>query len=316
VPAGVTAPQKSAAFDEAFALLRKKQFEEAVSAFKKGLEKEPDAARGYIGLAEAYDGLGDDKNAIRACDRALALTEDPLVQAGAFNTKGLVLFARACARSQPDADDMAAAEHQFRAALQLNPNLHIARYNLGMLRLKAGAVSEGVDWLDGYLAADPDGAMAATARSMIDNPRRAREKLAPDFSIVTEGGERFKLERLGGKVVLLDFWASWCGPCRDTIPILRGLAKKYKDAPFVFISLSVDRYADDWRRAMASEQMTWPQYRDTIGAMASAYGVGGIPTVVVIDGDGVVRDRVEGFQPGYEARLLSDIQKQIKALKK
>jgi thiol-disulfide isomerase/thioredoxin len=315
-PAVVTSLQKSAVFDEAFALLRQKQFDAAVSAFKKALESEPDAARGYIGLGEAYQGLGDEKNAIRACDRALALTTDPLLQAGAFNTKGLVLFARACAKSKPDEADMDAAEHQFLAALQLNPNLHIARYNIGTLKLRAGAVSEGVEWLSGYLAADPDGAMAATARSMIDNPRRVLEKLAPAFSIVTEGGARFELEGLAGKVVLLDFWASWCGPCRDTIPILRGLAKKYKDAPFVFISVSVDRYADDWRRAMASEQMTWPQYRDTNGVMASAYGVGGIPTVVVIDGGGVVRDRVEGFQPGYEARLLSAIQKQIKALKK
>jgi thioredoxin-like negative regulator of GroEL len=315
-PAAATTPQSTAAFDDAFALLRQKQFEKAVSAFKKALQKEPGSARGYIGLAEAYEGLGDDKSAIRACDTALALTEDPLLQAGAFNTKGIALFARACLKSKPDGEDMAAAEQQFRAALHLNPHLHIVRYNLGMLQLKAGGDAAGVEWLSGYLAADPRGPMAASARSMIENPRRARENVAPGFSVVTEEGERLDLERLTGKVVLLDFWASWCGPCRQTIPILRDLATKYKGAPVVFISVSVDRDAGAWRDAMVSEKMTWPQCRDADGAMASRFSVGAIPTVVVIDGDGIVRDRVEGYQPGYEARLGSGIQKWTKALKK
>jgi thiol-disulfide isomerase/thioredoxin len=315
-PAVVTSPQRPAVFDEAFALLRKKQFEEAVGAFKKGLEREPDSARGYIGLGEAYQRLGDEKNAIRACDRALALTTDPLLQAGAFNTKGITLHAAAFAKSKPDRDKLAAAEQQFRAALNLNPNLHIARYNLGVLNLKAGADAAGVEWLNGYLAADPGGAMAASARSMVENPRRSRERFAPGFSVVATDGARYDLEQLTGKVVVLDFWASWCGPCRETIPVLRGIAKKYTDAPFVFISISVDRDADAWQKAVAREGMTWPQYRDIDGAMASKFGVSGIPTVVVIDGEGIVQDRVEGYEPGYEARLGSGIQKWIKALKK
>jgi thiol-disulfide isomerase/thioredoxin len=315
-PAVVTPPQKSAVFDEAFALLRQKQFDAAVSAFKKALESEPDSVRSYIGLGEAYQGLGDEKNAIRACDKALALTTDPLLQAGAFNTKGLALFAAACAKSKPDRDKLAAAEQQFRAALNLNPNLHIARYNLGVLNLKAGADAAGVEWLNGYLAADSGGAMAASARSLVENPRRSRESFAPGFSLVTADGARYDLEQLTGKVVVLDFWASWCGPCRETTPILRGIAKKYADAPFVFISISVDRDADAWQRALVRDGMTWPQYRDVDGAMASKFGVSGIPTVVVIDGEGIVQDRVEGYQPGYEARLGSGVQKCIKALKR
>lgn len=314
--AAVAAPQKPVVLDEAFALLRQKQFDAAVSAFKKALESEPDSVRSYIGLGEAYQGLGDEKNAIRACDKALALTTDPLLQAGAFNTKGITLFAAACAKSKPDREKLAAAEQQFRAALNLNPNLHIARYNLGILNLKAGADAAGVEWLNGYLAADPGGAMAASARSMAENPRRSRESFAPGFSVVTADGARYDLEQLTGKVVVLDFWASWCGPCRETIPILRGIAKRYRDAPFVFISVSVDRDADAWQEAVVREGMTWPQYRDIDGAMASKFGVSGIPTVVVIDGEGIVQDRVEGYQPGYEARLGSGIQKWLKALKK
>lgn len=315
-PAVVTSPQKPVVLDEAFALLRKKQFEEAVGAFKKGLEREPDSARGYIGLAEAYDGLGDDRNAIRACDRALALTEDPLVQAEAFNTKGLVLFARACAKSKPDEADLAAAEHQFRAALQLSPNLHIARYNLGMLRLKAGAASEGVEWLNGYLAADPDGAMAATARAIVADPRGTRRDVAPGFSIVTEEGKRLDLDGLRGKVVVVDFWASWCGPCRETIPVLRDLARKYQNAPFVLISISVDRDAGAWRDALVSERMTWPQYRDVGGVIADKYRVEAVPTTALIDGDGIIRDWIEGSRSGYSSKLDSEIQKWLKALKK
>jgi thiol-disulfide isomerase/thioredoxin len=315
-PAGVTAPQKSAIFDEAFALLARKRFDEAVSAFKNGLEREPDSAQAYVGLGEAYQGLGDEKNAIRSCDKAMALTADPLLQAGAFNTKGIALFSAACEKSKPDRDKLATAEQQFRAALNLNPNLHIARYNLGVLNLKAGADAAGLEWLNGYLGADPRGAMAASARSLIENPRRARENFAPGFSVLTADGVRYDLAQLTGKVVLLDFWASWCGPCRETIPVLRSIAKKHADAPFVIISISTDRDVDAWRTAVAQEHMTWPQYRDADGALASKFRVSAIPTVVVVDGEGIVRDRVEGYEPGYDARLGSDIQKCIKALKK
>lgn len=190
----------------------------------------------------------------------------------------------------------------------------MARYNLGMVMLKTGDDPAGIEWLRGYLAASPGGGAARDAERMIANPRRAREDFAPDFSVVTIDGEHLDLESLHGRVVVLDFWASWCGPCRDSIAFLRGLQKKYAAQPVVLVSISVDTDAAAWRATIADEKMTWRHHLDSSGRISRLFGVRPIPTTVVIDGEGIVRDRIIGVSRSYGLTLEADVRDGLKRL--
>lgn len=94
-----------------------------------------------------------------------------------------------------------------------------------------------------------------------------------------------------GKVVLVDFWASWCGPCRASMPAFVALYEKYKDNGFEIVGVSFDRTHDAWVAAIEKDGITWPQMSDlkywqSIGA--STYGINSIPATVLIDGEGTI----------------------------
>jgi thioredoxin-like negative regulator of GroEL len=313
-PDPASAEPLSPGLEEAFALLRLRQYDDAVKGFKKALDREKPSSRGYLGLAQAYHGLNAYKNVLESCDKAVDCAASASEKATAHNMKGIALFSRAEAKRPPDAEDLNAAVREFHTTLDLDPSFHMARYNLGMVMLKMGDDPAGVEWLRGYLAAAPGGAAAKDAERMIENPRRAREDFAPDFSVVTNDGEHLDLESLRGRVVVLDFWASWCGPCRDSIAFLRGLQKKYSAQPVVLVSISVDTDAGAWRAAIAEEKMAWRHYLDSSGRVSRLFGVRPIPTTVVIDGEGIVRDRIVGVSRSYGLTLEADVKDGLKRL--
>ena len=97
-----------------------------------------------------------------------------------------------------------------------------------------------------------------------------------------------------GKLVLIDFWASWCGPCRKEMPELVELYKKYKNKNFEIIGVSFDNSADAWKNAIKQMDMTWPQMSDLKGWQsegASIYGISSIPSTILVGGDGVILER-------------------------
>jgi thiol-disulfide isomerase/thioredoxin len=99
-----------------------------------------------------------------------------------------------------------------------------------------------------------------------------------------------------GKVVLLDFWASWCGPCRSALPNLKRLQAVYGGDDFVVVSISEDDDESDWRAFVSSHQMTWPQRLDSNRALQKQFGVNGLPTYVLIGRDGSVLQKIVGEQ--------------------
>jgi thiol-disulfide isomerase/thioredoxin len=116
---------------------------------------------------------------------------------------------------------------------------------------------------------------------------------APDFALQSLDGESFSLSQFRGRVVILDFWASWCGPCRSTMPKLHALWRDLADRGVDFIGVSLDRTA-----AAASSYLATNGYEDVISlweslsaaqAVASLYGVRAIPQTIVIDRNGIVR---------------------------
>jgi thioredoxin-like negative regulator of GroEL len=308
----LAAEELSPEMEEAFALLRQRRYEEAVKIFRRALGKEKPSARGYLGLARTYEGLNAYKNVLDTCDKLIAVTDDPKVKAIAHNTKGVAYFSRASDRGTPPKEDLAAAGQEFRTTLELDPDFHMARYNMGTLMLKAGDDAAGIEWLRAYVAAAPTGSAAKDAERLIENPRRARENFAPDFSLVTLEGEHVDLESLRGQVVVIDFWATWCAPCREALPFLRTIQKRLAGQPVVMISVSVDTDAAAARAMIASEKMSWRQYIDTTGRLGRTFAVRSIPTTLVIDGDGVIRQRLAGFTRALAMDVEDAVRKSLK----
>jgi thiol-disulfide isomerase/thioredoxin len=123
-------------------------------------------------------------------------------------------------------------------------------------------------------------------------PELARAVMAPPFAITTFDGRKISLDDLQGKVVLVDFWATWCEPCREAIPHVREIVKKFEGQPFVVLSVSVDDDESKWKEFITRSEMTWPQYRDQGfgGPIANAFGVHAIPHTFTIDSDGILQD--------------------------
>ena len=138
-------------------------------------------------------------------------------------------------------------------------------------------------------------------------------KPAPDFEETKVDGTTMKLSDLKGKVVLLDFWASWCGPCRRENPAVVKLYEKYKDQGFTIMSVSMDKDKAKWEAAIAKDNLSWTNHVSDLKGWASAagkiYGVGSIPFTVLIDAEGnIIKTKLRSHDLAIELAKLFDKQ--------
>ncbi|MAF27263.1 MAG: TlpA disulfide reductase family protein [Gemmatimonadota bacterium] len=132
--------------------------------------------------------------------------------------------------------------------------------------------------------------------------------MAPDFELPTVDGKTVKLSSLRGKVVLLDFWATWCGPCRKAIPHLNELHGKFHERGLEIVGLSLDRGgAKDVNAFLQKQKMVYTLAIANREVAASYGGVRSIPTAFLVDREGRVRQQYVGFRPGsvYEKDILA-----------
>jgi len=138
----------------------------------------------------------------------------------------------------------------------------------------------------------------------------AKKTAAPDFTLKSKEGKNVRLSDLRGQVVLLNFWASWCGPCRQEMPILDEIHDKYKDLGFSVLGVNLDAKSKKAIDYLKDTPVTFPVLYDPKGDVSGQYGVQAMPSTVIIDKDGNVRYLHEGYKSGYE----DDYRKQIKTL--
>jgi peroxiredoxin len=135
---------------------------------------------------------------------------------------------------------------------------------------------------------------------------------APDFTLRSMDGPNLRLQEQRGQVVMINFWATWCGPCRQEMPHLTRLYDKYRSAGFVILGVNVD---DDARRAtdLATKLgLKFPVLLDTDKTVSRLYDLGTMPTSVLVDRNGRVRYVYNGYVAGYEDLYEKQIRELLK----
>lgn len=130
---------------------------------------------------------------------------------------------------------------------------------------------------------------------------------APDFVLDSNTGKPIKLSGYKGKVVMINFWATWCGPCRQEWPLLESIYKQYKDKDFVLLGVNVEpdpKAAGEW---LKKQPATFPVLYDVKSEVSGAYKVVGMPTTVWVDKKGFLRASHQSYKPGDENEYMNNI---------
>lgn len=133
---------------------------------------------------------------------------------------------------------------------------------------------------------------------------------APDFTLPDANGKAIKLSDLKGQVVMINFWASWCGPCREEMPLLENLHKKYSKLGFTVYGVNVDFKPKDAQPLLQETGVTFPVGYDSKNKISELYKIDSMPSTVMVDRKGNLRYLHRGYKPGYE----KDYEKQIREL--
>ncbi len=247
------------------------------------------------------------KDAIASANQLDVIATDPKEKYFAASERGLALLH--ANGDSPKPEQLKDAEASLHAALEIAPKSKIVLFAEGRTLALLGRDEEArrafqryvdvVGYADSY---------RTRAEHFAENPRLAALPMAPPFTLTTSEGEQISLDDMGGKVVLLDFWATWCGPCKEALPEIQRIAKDFAGQPLVVISISSDRDDIAWKTFVQKHNMTWPQYRDANGALSNAYGVSSIPRYFTIDTDGALKS----VKVGSDADVSGDIKRLVK----
>jgi thiol-disulfide isomerase/thioredoxin len=235
------------------------------------------------------------KDAIELAREWVSVSQSDTERAGAHFMLGMALQTDGIRNKREKSIQESGSE--FKAAFDLNPKLASAHYSYGVtlarLHQDDAARAEFTAFLDSDRK-NPN--LHSRAERFLENMNLARATMAPPFSLTTLDGQRVSMDGLAGKVVLIDFWATWCGPCREALPHIRTIAKKFDGQPLVILSVSMDSDDAKWREFVEKNGMTWLQYRDGrfTGPLARQFNVNAIPSTFTIDADGVLEDQHVG----------------------
>ena len=245
--------------------------------------------------------LKDYKDAVKAAVQLVAVAATPRDKAVAEEKQGDAMLRQAGDKPKPE--QLEAVHEVMQAALADHKNqkaLWDDAFVLARMDKTEDAKREFATYVE---RAQPNDPKRVRAAHFAENPALAKQKMAPPFEVKTLDGTEFNLDEMGGKVVLLDFWATWCGPCNESLPVIQHLAREFAGQPFVILSISLDDDGPKWRDFIAKHEMTWLQYRDRGDRLNRLFDAHAIPHYFTIDSDGVLTQESIGSDSDIEGKI-------------
>jgi thiol-disulfide isomerase/thioredoxin len=142
--------------------------------------------------------------------------------------------------------------------------------------------------------------VAASASEVVQGP-------APDFALKTDSGSNLRLSELRGDVVMINFWASWCGPCREEMPLLDEIHQRYKPLGFTVLGVNVEEDSRAAKALLEQIPVSFPILFDNDSTVSKLYDVRAMPSTILVDRDGNMRYLHRGYKPGYEQQYTQQV---------
>jgi peroxiredoxin len=136
--------------------------------------------------------------------------------------------------------------------------------------------------------------------------------VAPNFTLKSNVGKNVKLSELRGQVVMINFWATWCAPCRQEMPLLNRIHEQYRKTGFVLLGVNIDDKPETATALAQQLGITFPVLFDTDKQVSQRYDVDAMPSTILIDRGGKVRYIHRGYRPGYEDQYTSQVRELLK----
>lgn len=279
-------------------------YAEALGHFNKANQLHEDkCSECFVWLARIEMAKGDLRQALEWTAKASASAASERERASALLYRGIV-FSRQ--------GNLGQAETAFKAASAANPGCVECKFNLGFVLLKEAKDAEGVEALKTVALEFAGTPRGREIQRFIADPSRIRKHYAPEFSAKLSNGHEINLDTLTGKVVLLDFWGTWCAPCRVSLPLLKDLAGKVDPAKVAIISIDEYDPKPKWEQFIRDNSMTWPQVYDGDLAMHDAFAVDGFPRYYILSKDGIIVAEFKGWAQTGEATISNAIAEALK----
>jgi thiol-disulfide isomerase/thioredoxin len=296
-------PKFTAAIAEGKQLEKERQVLFAIDAYKKAskIAQGKDAAcLETIFTLQMKSGSFKDAAVTAAALEAIAAS--PTDKSYAETKRGHALFYQAGDKNK--ADLLNAADAAFKSAIADYPKNAPAHYLDGQVLARLNQMDAARDQFKTCLTCvSPNDPSYLRAQHFAEDPTLATHPMAPPFTVTALDGSKFNLDAMGGRVVLIDFWATWCGPCNEELPHMKKIAKEFAGQPLVIISVSWDSDETKWKNFIDKNEMTWVQYRDADRRLANLFGINSIPHYFTIDSDGVLTSQMVGSGSDVEGKL-------------